>query len=159
MFEKISFSDYFDSAKANGIEREVMLALEASMNELFNKKPKEYEGTMLAIHERINGKHFDKLTAHIGVEGLKNVDGTKGAHFSYDEVSAAIADWSLTIGGLSQETVQVDMYYAVNMLYSDTSNIYGNSIEPYAKLAKALYFDDPDMVDGKLWRQYLATEV
>ena len=90
MFEKISFSDYFDSAKANGIEREVMLALEASMNELFNKKPKEYEGTMLAIHERINGKHFDKLTAHIGVEGLKNVDGTKGAHFSYDEVSAAI---------------------------------------------------------------------
>ena len=46
MFEKISFSDYFDSAKANGIEREVMLALEASMNELFNKKPKEYEGTM-----------------------------------------------------------------------------------------------------------------
>lgn len=159
MFKEITFSDYFESAKANGTEREVILALEANMNELFNKKPKEYEETMLAIHERINGKHFDKLTACIAVEGLKNVDGTKGAHFSYDEVITAIADWSVLIGGLSQETVQADMYYAVNMLYSDTSNIYGNSIDPYVKLAKALYFDDPDMVDGKLWKQYLATEV
>lgn len=35
MFEKISFSEYFESAKANGTEREVTLALEATMNELF----------------------------------------------------------------------------------------------------------------------------
>ena len=26
----------------------------------------------------------------------------------------------------------------------------------HAKMAKALYFDDPDMVEGKLFRQWMA---
>lgn len=50
-----------------------------------------------------------------------------------------------------------DLYYAINMLYSDLSNVLGNDPEKYIAVAKALYWDDPDMSEGKLFKQYVAT--
>lgn len=51
----------------------------------------------------------------------------------------------------------VDLYYAINMLYSDLSNVLGNDLEKYIAVAKALYWDGPDMPKGKLFKQYVAT--
>lgn len=50
-----------------------------------------------------------------------------------------------------------DLYYAINMLYSDLSNVLGKDPEKYIAVAKALYWDDPDMPEGKLFKQYVAT--
>lgn len=50
-----------------------------------------------------------------------------------------------------------DLYYAINMLYSDLSNVLGKEQEKYIVIAKALYWDDPDMPEGKLFKQYVAT--
>lgn len=50
-----------------------------------------------------------------------------------------------------------DLYYAINMLYSDLSNVLGKDSEKYIAVAKALYWDDPDMPEGKLFKQYVAT--
>jgi hypothetical protein len=33
----------------------------------------------------------------------------------------------------------------------------GSDANTYAKMAKAMYFDDVDMVEGKLFREYIAT--
>ena len=46
-----------------------------------------------------------------------------------------------------------DLYYAINMLYSDLSNVLGKDPDKYIAVAKALYWDDPDMPEGKLFRR------
>lgn len=78
---------------------------------------------------------------------MKNVDGTCGEHWTYEQTSQ-LADQQ----GITQKT---DWYYVMNMLYSDYSEIYGSDINMYIRVAKA-YMRDPDAPEGKVFDLWLA---
>lgn len=109
----------------------------------------DFNRMMMKVHCVVYGAHFDEHTAKKAVAKMHNVDGTTGEHWSYEETSR-LAD---------QHNIQckADWYYALNMMYSDLYKIYGNDVNMYAKIANALYFDDPDMTEGKLFKAYIAT--
>ncbi len=109
----------------------------------------DFNKMMMKVHCIVYGSHFDEATAKMAVGEMENVDGTKGEHWTMEETSR-VAD---------QHGIKcyADWYYALNMLYSDLYKIYGNDVNMYAKIAKALYFDDPDMPHGKLFRQWAST--
>lgn len=104
---------------------------------------------LLELHDLCFGPHFDTDMAIDAVSKMKNVDGTTGAHWSYAEVVEEAKKRSIEY--------PTDLYYAVNMLYSDLSNVIGMDPNKYIAIAKALYWDDPDMPEGKLFKQYVAT--
>ena len=104
---------------------------------------------LLKLHELDFGPYFDTDIAADAVSHMKNVDGTTGAHWTFAEVEEEAKKRHIDR--------PADLYYAINMLYSDLSNILGKDPEKYIAVAKALYWDDPDMPEGKLFKQYVAT--
>lgn len=110
--------------------------------------PDEYYKSLYKMHVIVYGCHFDRETAEKAVEKMVNIDGTKGEHWKYEEVEEAAKKNGI-------EWV-ADLYYAMNMLYSDASKVLGSNASMYVEMAKALYFNDPDMVEGKLFKQWFA---
>lgn len=104
---------------------------------------------LLKLHELDCGPHFDTDIAIKAVASMENVDGTTGPHWAFAEVEQEAKKRNIDH--------PADLYYAINMLYSDLSNALGNDPEKYIAVAKALYWDDPDMPEGKLFKQYVAT--
>lgn len=104
---------------------------------------------LFKLHELDCGPHFDTNIAIKAVDNMENVDGTAGPHWAFAEVEEEAKKRNIEH--------PADLYYAINMLYSDLSNVLGNDPEKYIAVAKALYWDDPDMPEGKLFKQYVAT--
>lgn len=104
---------------------------------------------LLKLHELDCGPHFDTDIAIKAVANMENVDGTAGPHWTFAEVEKEAQKRNIDH--------PADLYYAINMLYSDLSNVLGKDPEKYIAVAKALYWDDPDMSEGKLFKQYVAT--
>lgn len=104
---------------------------------------------LLKLHELDCGPHFDADIAIKAVANMENVDGTTGQHWTFEEVEKEAKKRNIDH--------PADLYYAINMLYSDLSNVLGKDPEKYIVVAKALYWDDPDMPEGKLFKQYVAT--
>lgn len=79
---------------------------------------------------------------------MQNVDGTTGEHWSFEQCSSIANQYGIKCYS--------DWYYAMNSLWSDLSKTLDSDAHTYAKIAKALYFDDPDMSEGKLFKQWVA---
>lgn len=115
---------------------------------LDTKDPKA-KRMLLKLHELDFGPYFDTDIAIDAVSHMENVDGTTGAHWEFAEVEEEAKKRHIDR--------PADLYYAINMLYSDLANVLGKDPEKYIAVAKALYWDDPDMPEGKLFKQYVAT--
>lgn len=109
--------------------------------------PKLYWNTMYKMHCAVYGPHFDEHLAKQAVARMKNVDGSSGEHWTYEQTSQ-LADQQ----GITQKA---DWYYVMNMLYSDYSEIYGSDINMYIRVAKA-YMRDPDAPESKVFDLWLA---
>lgn len=115
---------------------------------LDTKDPKA-KRMLLKLHELDCGPYFDTDIAVDAVSHMENVDGTTGAHWEFAEVEEEAKKRHIDR--------PADLYYAVNMLYSDLSNVLGKDLDKYIAVAQALYWNDPDMPEGKLFKQYVAT--
>lgn len=109
----------------------------------------DYHKMMMKVHCVVYGAHFDEKLAKKAVSKMKNVDGSTGEHWTYEQTTSVANQYGIKH--------YADWYYAMNSLWSDLSNVLGGDANTYAKMAKAMYFDDPDMVEGKLFKTYMAT--
>lgn len=128
-------------------EKEIHEILGCALMKLKAHDEHDFVHMMLKVHCVAVGPHFDEYMAKKAVAAMHNVDGTHGEHWSFEETSNLANQHGVKKLG--------DWYYALNSLHSDLSHIYGNDVNVYAKIAKALYFDDPDMPDGKLFKSYI----
>lgn len=138
-WEKVSA----DPVKITEMEEIVCEALE----EVRGRCPRLFWDTAYKLHCVAYGRHFDEELAKKAVSKMKNVDGTCGEHWTYEQTSQ-LADQQ----GITQKA---DWYYVMNMLYSDYSEIYGSDINMYIRVAKA-YMRDPDAPEGKVFDLWLA---
>ena len=128
-------------------ETEIHEILGHALMKLKAHDEQDFVNMMLKVHCVAYGPHFDEYMAKKAVGEMRNVDGTVGEHWSYNQTT----DWANQYGVKEYG----DWYYALNSLYSDLSALYGNDANTYAKIAKALYFEDPDMPNGKLFKSYI----
>lgn len=138
-WEKVSA----DPVKIKEMEEIVCEALE----EIRGRCPRLFWETAYKLHCVAYGPHFDEHLAKKAVARMKNVDGSSGEHWTYEQTSQ-LADQQ----GITQKA---DWYYVMNMLYSDYSEIYGSDINMYIRVAKA-YMRDPDAPEGKVFDLWLA---
>ena len=138
-WEKVSA----DPVKITEMEEIVCEALE----EVRGRCPRLFWDTAYKLHCVAYGPHFDEHLAKKAVARMKNVDGTCGEHWTFEETNQ-LADQQ----GITQKA---DLYYVMNMLYSDYSEIYGSDINMYIRVAKA-YMRDPDAPEGKVFDLWLA---
>ena len=129
-------------------ENEIHEILGWGLHKLKMHDEDDYDKMMLKIHCVVYGCHFDDELAHKAVAHMKNVDGSEGQHWSKADTDRLADQYGIHY--------KCDWYYAINMLWSDLANVMGSDANTYAKMAKAMYFDDPDMPEGKLFHQYIA---
>lgn len=143
------YSEYMDAISGDHHKEEELKHLVCDELKKYEKYcPEEFWSMIYKIHCIAYGPHFDETTAKTAVGRMDNVDGTKGEHWSFEQARSLASQH-----GIEQVA---DLYYAINMLYSDLSKVIGGEVGTYAKMAKALYFDDPDMPKGKLFKQWVA---
>ena len=108
-------------------------------------RKKELSETQKIILEAQN-MSLEEL-AKKAVAKMKNVDGTCGEHWTYEQTSQ-LAD---------QQGIRckADWYYVMNMLHSDFAEILGSDTNNYVRMAKA-YINDPDASEGKVLDAWLA---
>lgn len=138
-WEKVSA----DPVKIEEMEEIVCEALE----EIRGRCPRLFWETAYKLHCVAYGPHFDEYLAKKAVAGMKNVDGTCGEHWTYEQTSQFADQQGIRC--------KADWYYVMNMLYSDYSEIYGSDINMYIRVAKA-YMSDPDAPEGKVFDLWLA---
>lgn len=109
-----------------------------------------YEEVVDKLYKECYGEHFSDWLAEKAVENFKNVDGTEGAHWTIEQIDDVIRQYGIKCVGFNRW----DLYYVMNMLYSDYYNVLGSDTAIYVKLSKA-WFEDPDVSEGKAYRYYM----
>lgn len=96
------------------------------------------------------GKKLDRETAEEWAEKMENKDGTKGPHWTFDQVKQV----------MSQKGIDADpaeFYLALNMMYSDycklAKKMNVNTMDFYSGMAMA-FLDDKDAGEDKLMRYF-----
>lgn len=114
------------------------------------KEPEVFKQIIHSLYVECYGEHFSDWLAIQAVSEMKNVDGSEGEHWSISQIEDAIRQYN--IKGLAFN--KWDIYYVMNMLYSDYSNVFGSDTSTYAKVCKA-WFEDIDVAEGKAYRYYM----
>lgn len=93
---------------------------------------------------------LDKATAEEWVRSMENEDGTKGPHWTMEQVKQVMAQKGVT-------GEPVEFFVALNMVYSDYCKVAKklgvNSIDFYVEMARA-FLEDKDAGEGKLMNYY-----
>lgn len=118
-----------------------------ALEEIRGRCPRLFWDTAYKLHCVAYGQHFDEELAKKAVSKMKNVDGTCGEHWTYEQTSQ-LAD---------QQGIQckADWYYVMNMLHSDFAEVLGNDVNNHVRMAKA-YMCDPDAAEGKVFDLWVA---
>lgn len=99
--------------------------------------------------------HFTEKAYYEAVGGMENEDGTRGAHYSIEQVKEIIGkqekskDFDMGANNL------YDYAFCLNMVYSDYYGAVEDKEENFIKLANAFIFDK-DAGDGKALRYWMA---
>lgn len=103
------------------------------------------------LYVKLFGNHFSKASYECAVSFLENKDGTKGAHWSKEDIT----NYARTKGLSYSDFNEYDFAYAMNMVYSDYFGVIPDSTESYYKVAKA-FIEDKDAPVGKAYLYYKA---
>lgn len=120
-------------------------------DELKRQMPELYEEMEEDLYEHIYGHHFTSWKYDCAISSLENQDGTKGAHWTVDDIVSV----AKSKGTEFIKYNQYDFAYAMNMLYSDYYGTVTDNAETYYKMTKA-FLEDKDAPEGKAYRYYLA---
>lgn len=141
------FKHYLEEAQGSDVkEQELTDIVCDALDELRMHCPRLYWDTMYKMHCAVYGPHFDECLAKKAVAKMKNVDGTHGEYWTYEQTSQLAEQQGIKH--------KADWYYVMNMFFSDYYNVFGTDTSTYVKLSKA-WFNDVDVCEGKAYRYYM----
>ena len=139
----------------------IVECLSVPMDDETSKKLANYNSAYNAIcqWEEDQGKEqlresdhaFSMSDAKAWTSKMQNSDGTKGAHWTIEQVKQILAQRNLSIDPIS-------FWATINMIYSDYSQVakkynVGNNLDFYVDMAKA-FLNDKDAAQDKLEKYY-----
>lgn len=98
-----------------------------------------------------DNEHFYEELYQEAVGGMENEDGTKGPHYSIEEVRKLMKAHDVELG----EYNEFDYAYSLNMVYSDYKGAIPDNDKSYVGVANAFLFDK-DGPKGKAVKYYMA---
>lgn len=114
------------------------------------REDEEYEESEYNHHKKTRHMKMDRKTAEEWTAKMENEDGTKGAHWSYEQITQLMPQKNI-------ECDPAEFYAAVNMMYSDYCKVakqYNiNTVDFYFAMAKA-FLDDEDAEENKICKYY-----
>jgi len=122
-----------------------------SFDRLKETMPELYSEMECELYEHVYGEHFTKWKYEKAVAELVNQDGSKGAHWTYQQ----IIDYAKSKDLAFQKFNTYDFAYVMNIMFSDYHGVVGDGTDMYFKLAKA-FLEDVDAPEGKAFRYYKA---
>lgn len=121
-----------------------------SIAPLKHKDANLYNEIVNGLYVECYGEHFSDWLAQHAVHQMKNVDGSEGEHWSIGQIDDIIRQHSIKCDNFNRW----DLYYVMNMFFSDYYNVFGTDTSTYVKLSKA-WFNDVDVLEGKAYRYYM----
>lgn len=101
-------------------------------------------------HAKGGGMMLTEDMAHEWMEGLHNEDGTKGPHWTMDQVKQVMSQRGVKLEPL-------EFWAVLNIMYSDYCGVLkkhgANNMDVYVDMAKA-WLEDKDAMDGKAARYF-----
>lgn len=128
---------------------DIILLTDEHIKRLAMAHPEKAQDFLENAYIIINGPHFNEETAKKAVEGMINMDGSSGEHWTLEQTSMAATQSGVVFNKFNK----FDFYYVLNMLYSDYYGLFGDDSSTYIKLALA-WLEDVDVPEGKAWRYY-----
>lgn len=104
--------------------------------------------------------HFNEELYNKAVNGMENADGTKGPHWTIDEVEEIVGKEMKKEGNkysLGSNNI-FDISYTMQMLRSDYFDLIKDTDEEWFKFAM-MFLDDVDGPEGKALRYYKAMKL
>lgn len=147
VFVNIQVKEQKDLGLTNDI---LMETFKSAIKPLKYSDKEVYDEVVDKLYKECYGEHFSDWLAEKAVENFKNVDGTEGAHWSVEQIDDVIRQYGIKCIGFNRW----DLYFVMNMLYSDYYNVLGSDTATYVKMSKA-WFEDPDVSEGKAYRYYM----
>ena len=139
---------YWEQASANPEKiKEMEEIVCEALEEIRGRCPRLFWDTAYKLHCVAYGQHFDEELAKKAVSKMKNVDGTRGEHWTYEQTSQLADQQGICC--------KADWYYVMNMLHSDFVEVLGNDTSNYVRMAKA-YMCDPDATESKVFDLWIA---
>lgn len=112
--------------------------------ETLDKHIEEKEEFMYDVDVSVYGEHFCKEIAEEAVKHMEHDDGSKGEHWNHAQIEEMARTKALC---LEKEPFNIhDLYYTMNMMYSDYCEIFKDDVETYYKLSMKFLKD----IDGPI---------
>lgn len=118
---------------------------------LKHSHPQLYHTIANELYVECYGEHFSEWLAVKATRSMKNADGTEGEHWTINQIDDFIRQYSIKCENFNRW----DLYYIMNMLYSDYYSVFGTDTSTYVKMSKA-WFADIDVAEGKAYRYYMS---
>ena len=139
-------------AKGGGDEKKMWETVDITaeaMNYIKEQNPGKHDCLMRKLSESLYGKHYSEELARADVEKMHHSgkDGVihRGAHWSPEEVEAALSDKSI-----NKSVTKWDKFVAANAFWHDLSNDFTD--EQIICATYKFWFADEDWhSDGKIW--------
>lgn len=147
----MNIKDYTKIILESGNPEKVNKMIDILTEELVENEENSRE-IELELYVLIYGEHLNEQMAIEWVSKMENNDGTKGAHWTYEQTSAALKQNKIPMTGFNEW----DWYAVLNMAYSDYFYTLNGDTMKCIEFAKE-WFGDKDVREGKTFR-YL-TEV
>lgn len=147
---KINCEKIYEELLEDDYKKEEVIELSCKMLRMLKHFDEgTYNRISLKMHVLKYGKHFCENMAKEAVECMKHFDGSYGEHWSVEQTTNLATQNNIN-------TNKWDWYYLLNMLYSDAGNVFKNDIRTYVDFAKAVYLNDVDGDEGKIFDEYIA---
>lgn len=138
----------------NGLYKILLMSDHGYKKPHHNEEYREYEeyedDPKYRHHEKARRMKMDRKTAEEWTAKMENEDGTKGAHWSYEQITQLMPQKNI-------ECDPAEFYAAVNMMYSDYCKVAKqfniNTVDFYFAMAKA-FLDDEDAEENKIGKYY-----
>ena len=113
--------------------------------------PSTYDSRLRVAMGIRENEHFTEALYQEAVGEMVNEDGTKGPHYSVDEVQEIVKKHKIEL----LENNIYDYAYVLNMVYSDYFGAIPDNEKSYVGVANAFIFDE-DGPKGKAIKYYVA---
>lgn len=130
-------------------KKRVEKVLECYLQDLEEKREKEYNQLRYDVYVAAFGEHFCADSADDAVRGMENADGTCGAHWTLEQTTSVAEQQGVKFEHFNK----YDWYYVLNMMRSDYYSMFKDDTASYVRLAK-LWLFDVDVKEGKAFRYW-----
>ena len=136
-----------ETPKWNSGTEEILHIFDDVLTSMKEHHPDMYKETKMKLYVAVNGYHFNQHMLDDVYATMVNDNGTPAPKWSMEDTTSVARNMGIVFDKFNE----YDWNYAMNMIYSDYSEVLGENVQSYSRMA-VKFLDDKDAPEGKALR-------